>query len=140
MIIHDGSRGYLQCVREHHTSEFRLYRCNDGFLRLSIYPFCRPRTLHGVSAPPGIPTEYACHLCRPNDDHTDNGKAVVDPFNPVSVTGVYLAAVVFTVFLPLLYDSILLTRLFALYPLSSTPLNTLLKIFAFLSVSSVLGW
>ncbi|KAI6113621.1 hypothetical protein EDD16DRAFT_1131459 [Pisolithus croceorrhizus] len=59
-----------------------------------------------------------------------NGKAVVDPFNPVS-TSVYLAAVVLTVFPPLLYDSILLTRLFALYPLSSTPLKTLLKIFAF---------
>ncbi|KAI6102443.1 hypothetical protein EDD16DRAFT_1646387 [Pisolithus croceorrhizus] len=59
-----------------------------------------------------------------------NGKAVVDPYNPVS-TGVCLAAVVLTVFPPLLYDSILLTRLFALYPLSSTPLNTLLKIFAF---------
>ncbi|KAI6134364.1 hypothetical protein EV401DRAFT_1352091 [Pisolithus croceorrhizus] len=95
IIIHDGSRGYLQRVREHHTSEFRLCRCNDGFPRLFIYPFCRPRVLHGVSAPPGIPTEYACHLCRPNDKHTDNGKAVVDPFNPV------------------------------------TPLNTLLKIFAF---------
>ncbi|KAI6041847.1 hypothetical protein EDC04DRAFT_2565043 [Pisolithus marmoratus] len=59
-----------------------------------------------------------------------NGKVVVDPFNPVS-TGVYLASVVFTVFPPLLYDSILLTRLFALYPLSNTPLVTLLKIFAF---------
>ncbi|KAI6045890.1 hypothetical protein EDC04DRAFT_3086649 [Pisolithus marmoratus] len=57
-------------------------------------------------------------------------KTVVDPFNPVS-TSLQLAAIVFTIFPPLLYDSILLTRLFALYPLSSTPLATLLKIFAF---------
>ncbi|KAI6137910.1 hypothetical protein BKA82DRAFT_35362 [Pisolithus tinctorius] len=59
-----------------------------------------------------------------------DGKSIVDPFNPVS-TSVYLAAIVVTVFPPLLYDSILLTRLFALYPLSSTPPTTLLKIFSF---------
>ncbi|KAI6017460.1 hypothetical protein EDC04DRAFT_2902550 [Pisolithus marmoratus] len=44
---------------------------------------------------------------------------------------VYIAAVAFIIFPPLLCDSILLTRLFALYPLSSTPSATLLKIFAF---------
>ncbi|KAI6038864.1 hypothetical protein EDC04DRAFT_1843172 [Pisolithus marmoratus] len=59
-----------------------------------------------------------------------NGKAIVDPFNPVS-NSVYLASIVFTIFPPLLYDSILLTRLFALYPPSNTPLATLLKISAF---------
>ncbi|KIK29900.1 hypothetical protein PISMIDRAFT_671884, partial [Pisolithus microcarpus 441] len=36
-----------------------------------------------------------------------------------------------TVFPPVLSDSILLTRLSALYPLSSTSLVTLLKIFTF---------
>ncbi|KAI6148145.1 hypothetical protein BKA82DRAFT_4148947 [Pisolithus tinctorius] len=59
-----------------------------------------------------------------------NGKVIVDPFNPLS-TSVFLAVIVFIIFPPLLYDSILLTRLFALYPLSSTPPTTLLKIFAF---------
>ncbi|KAI6136091.1 hypothetical protein F5141DRAFT_1072398 [Pisolithus sp. B1] len=41
------------------------------------------------------------------------------------------AGIAFTLFPPLLCDSILLTRLFALYPLSSTPPATLLKIIAF---------
>ncbi|KAI6102437.1 hypothetical protein EDD16DRAFT_1494853 [Pisolithus croceorrhizus] len=59
-----------------------------------------------------------------------NGKAIVDPFNPVS-TNVFIAASAFVYFPPLLYDSILLTRLLALYPPSSTPPTTLLKIFAF---------
>ncbi|KAI6154172.1 hypothetical protein BKA82DRAFT_4098340 [Pisolithus tinctorius] len=45
----------------------------------------------------------------------------VNPFNPVS-KGVYVASI---------YDSILLTRLFALYPVSNTPRITLLKIFTF---------
>ncbi|KAI6030991.1 hypothetical protein EDC04DRAFT_2605252 [Pisolithus marmoratus] len=58
------------------------------------------------------------------------GKAVVDPFNPVS-KGVYVASVVFAIFPPVLYDSILLTRLFALYPISTTPPATLLKMFTF---------
>ncbi|KAI5985079.1 hypothetical protein EDD15DRAFT_2374579 [Pisolithus albus] len=59
-----------------------------------------------------------------------SGKAVVDPFNQVS-TSVYIAAIVFALYPPLLYDSILLTRLFALYPVSTTPLSTLVKIFVF---------
>ncbi|KIO07123.1 hypothetical protein M404DRAFT_137727 [Pisolithus tinctorius Marx 270] len=42
-----------------------------------------------------------------------------------------LAGLAFTLFPPLLCDSILLIRLFALYPLSSTRPATLLKIFAF---------
>ncbi|KAI6146227.1 hypothetical protein BKA82DRAFT_4158692 [Pisolithus tinctorius] len=41
------------------------------------------------------------------------------------------AGAAFTIFPPLLCDLILLTRLFALYLLSSTPPTTLLKIFAF---------
>ncbi|KAI5982517.1 hypothetical protein EDD15DRAFT_116894 [Pisolithus albus] len=58
------------------------------------------------------------------------GKAIVDPFNLVS-TNTFIATIVFLVFPPLLYDSILLTRLFALYPVGSTPATTLMKIFAF---------
>ncbi|KAI6015613.1 hypothetical protein EDC04DRAFT_2752015 [Pisolithus marmoratus] len=59
-----------------------------------------------------------------------NGKAITDPFNQVSKS-VYIATAAFAVIPPLLYDSILLSRLFALYPVSSTPPATLLKIFAF---------
>ncbi|KAI6012713.1 hypothetical protein F5J12DRAFT_548172 [Pisolithus orientalis] len=59
-----------------------------------------------------------------------NGKAIVDPYNPLP-TSVYFAGVAFSVFPSLPCDSILLTRLFALYPLGSTPLATLIKIFAF---------
>ncbi|KAI6031172.1 hypothetical protein BKA83DRAFT_4196839 [Pisolithus microcarpus] len=58
------------------------------------------------------------------------GKAMMDPFNQVSKS-VYIASIVFGLFPPVLYDSILLTRLFALYPISTTPPTTLLKIFAF---------
>ncbi|KAI5995874.1 hypothetical protein EDD15DRAFT_2365372 [Pisolithus albus] len=58
------------------------------------------------------------------------GKAMMDPFNQVSKS-VYIAALVFGIFPPVLYDSILLSRLFALYPISTTPASTLLKIFAF---------
>ncbi|KAI5985081.1 hypothetical protein EDD15DRAFT_2477295 [Pisolithus albus] len=58
------------------------------------------------------------------------GKAIVDPFNLVS-TNTFIAAIIFLIFPPLLYDSILLTRLFALYPFGSTPATTLVKIFAF---------
>lgn len=59
-----------------------------------------------------------------------SGRAILDPFNQVS-KGIYIASVVFAVFPPVLYDSILLTRLFALYPVANTPRITLLKIFAF---------
>ncbi|KAI6154174.1 hypothetical protein BKA82DRAFT_4098375 [Pisolithus tinctorius] len=59
-----------------------------------------------------------------------SGRAIIDPFNQVS-KGVYIASIVFAVFPPVLYDSILLTRLFALYPISNTPRTTLIKIFAF---------
>ncbi|KAI6012715.1 hypothetical protein F5J12DRAFT_891034 [Pisolithus orientalis] len=59
-----------------------------------------------------------------------NGKIVVGRlyWMPPSVP---IAAVAFTVFPPLLCDSILLSRLFALYPLRSTSSATLLKILAF---------
>ncbi|KAI5985092.1 hypothetical protein EDD15DRAFT_1654434 [Pisolithus albus] len=57
-------------------------------------------------------------------------KAIINPYNPVSAN-VLIAAGAFVYFPPLLYDSILLTRLFALYPPASTPPATLIKIFAF---------
>lgn len=59
-----------------------------------------------------------------------NGKAITDPFHQVP-KGVYIATAAFSLIPPLLYDSILLSRLFALYPVSTTPRATLLKIFAF---------
>ncbi|KAI5998249.1 hypothetical protein EDD15DRAFT_2364048 [Pisolithus albus] len=58
------------------------------------------------------------------------GNAMMDPFNQVSKSA-YIASIVFALFPPVLYDSILLTRLFALYPISTTHPTTLLKIFAF---------
>ncbi|KAI6102436.1 hypothetical protein EDD16DRAFT_1843568 [Pisolithus croceorrhizus] len=58
------------------------------------------------------------------------GEAVVNPFNQVSKS-VSVAAVTFLSCSPLLYDSMLLTRLFAVYPIGSTPAVTLVKIFAF---------
>ncbi|KAG6328851.1 hypothetical protein ID866_10238 [Astraeus odoratus] len=59
-----------------------------------------------------------------------SGKAVLDPFSPVS-PNVYIATIVFAIVPPLIYDSILLTRLFALYPPATTPPSTLMKVFAF---------
>ncbi|KAI6101732.1 hypothetical protein EDD16DRAFT_1716316 [Pisolithus croceorrhizus] len=59
-----------------------------------------------------------------------NGKAIVDPFNQVS-TSMFITAVASIYFPPLLYDSILLCRLLALYPPARTSLVTLLKFFAF---------
>ena len=59
-----------------------------------------------------------------------SGTAIFDPFHLVP-KGVYLATIAFAVFPPLFYDSILLFRLFALYPPSTTPRAILLKIFAF---------
>ncbi|KAI6143685.1 hypothetical protein BKA82DRAFT_1008822, partial [Pisolithus tinctorius] len=56
-------------------------------------------------------------------------KYMLEPFSQVSAS-VFVATVVFLCLSPLLYDSILLTRLFALYPLGSTPPVTLVKIFA----------
>ncbi|KAI6141873.1 hypothetical protein BKA82DRAFT_727032 [Pisolithus tinctorius] len=55
---------------------------------------------------------------------------ILSPFSQVPA-GVLISLVIFLFYSPLLYDSILLTRLFALYPLGSTPAATLVKIFAF---------
>lgn len=59
-----------------------------------------------------------------------NGRPVIDPSYQVP-RSLFIATVAFLFFPPILFDSILLTRLFALYPPATTPLATLLKIFAF---------
>ncbi|KIK29905.1 hypothetical protein PISMIDRAFT_671890 [Pisolithus microcarpus 441] len=59
-----------------------------------------------------------------------NGKVILNPFYSLPAS-VPIAGVFFTFLPPLLCDSILLTRLFALYPPSSTRPAILLKIFAF---------
>ncbi|KAI6120960.1 hypothetical protein EDD16DRAFT_810956 [Pisolithus croceorrhizus] len=58
------------------------------------------------------------------------GRLILDPFNPVWES-FYATAVAFAPYPPILYDSILLTRLSALYPFHTTPSVTLVKIFAF---------
>ncbi|KAI6035884.1 hypothetical protein EDC04DRAFT_2174761 [Pisolithus marmoratus] len=59
-----------------------------------------------------------------------SGRAIFDPFSPTG-EGIYIATVFFAIFPPVFYDSILLTRLLALYPVNVTPGSTLLKIFIF---------
>lgn len=59
-----------------------------------------------------------------------NGAAILYPFHLAS-KNVYISRTTFAFFAPLFYDSILLFRLFALYPLAITPGVTLVKIFAF---------
>ncbi|KAI6148143.1 hypothetical protein BKA82DRAFT_312090 [Pisolithus tinctorius] len=63
--------------------------------------------------------------------------ALTNPFDPVS-TSAFTAAVAFLYFPPSLYDSILLTRLFVLYPPASTLPVSLLRHSH--SVSNTLGW
>ncbi|KAI6015614.1 hypothetical protein EDC04DRAFT_573780 [Pisolithus marmoratus] len=58
------------------------------------------------------------------------GTAIIDPVNE-AWKSFYVTAIAFALYPPLLYDSILLNRLFALYPLGSTPSVTLVKIFVF---------
>lgn len=59
-----------------------------------------------------------------------SGSAVLNPFNPLPQS-LYVATIFFAIYPPLFYDSILLTRLFALYPVATTPALTLIKIFLF---------
>ncbi|KAI6015612.1 hypothetical protein EDC04DRAFT_2903712 [Pisolithus marmoratus] len=59
-----------------------------------------------------------------------DGEITVNQADPLPAGGP-IASAALTVFPPLLFDSILLTRLFALYPLSSTRPATLLKIYTF---------
>lgn len=79
--------------------------------RLNVFAICLAMTL-------GILIGLAC------------GKVITDPFNHVWKS-FYVAAVAFALCSPLLYDSILLTRLIVLYPIANTPSVTLVKIFAF---------
>lgn len=85
-------------------------RCRVVF-RLNVFAICLALTL-------GILIGLAC------------GKVITDPFNH-AWKSFYVAAVAFALCSPLLYDSILLTRLIVLYPIANTPLFTLVKIFAF---------
>ncbi|KAL4074923.1 hypothetical protein V8B97DRAFT_2022549 [Scleroderma yunnanense] len=59
-----------------------------------------------------------------------SGSAILRPFKPVSQS-LYTATIVAAVFPPVFYDSILLTRLLALYPVDRTPLPTLIGILTF---------
>lgn len=59
-----------------------------------------------------------------------SGKAILDPFRPTA-EGIYIATISFAIFPPVFYDSILLTRFLALYPVNVTPGSTLFKIFIF---------
>jgi len=59
-----------------------------------------------------------------------SGKSILDPFHVIPES-VYVATIFFAIFPPLFYDSILLTRLLALYPIGITPRLTLFKVFAF---------
>ncbi|KAI5998181.1 hypothetical protein EDD15DRAFT_2194368 [Pisolithus albus] len=85
-------------------------RCRVVF-RLNVFAICLALTL-------GVLIGLAC------------GKVITDPFNH-AWEGFYVAAVAFALCSPLLYDSILLTRLIVLYPIANTPSVTLVKIFAF---------
>ncbi|KAI6136095.1 hypothetical protein F5141DRAFT_8719 [Pisolithus sp. B1] len=79
--------------------------------RLNVFAICLSMTL-------GVLIGLAC------------GRLILDPFNPVWES-FYATAVAFALYPLILYDSILLTRLSALYPLDTTPSVTLVKIFAF---------
>ncbi|KIK25009.1 hypothetical protein PISMIDRAFT_97488 [Pisolithus microcarpus 441] len=59
-----------------------------------------------------------------------SGNAILRPFSPVSES-LYAATIIFAMFPPVFYDSILLTRLLALYPTETTSLSTLVRILAF---------
>ncbi|KAI6108896.1 hypothetical protein EDD16DRAFT_56223 [Pisolithus croceorrhizus] len=59
-----------------------------------------------------------------------SGNAILRPFSPVPES-LYVAAIIFALFPPIFYDSILLTRLLVLYPKERTPLSTLVCILAF---------
>ena len=59
-----------------------------------------------------------------------SGGSILDPFHAIPES-VYVATIFFATFPPLFYDSILLTRLLALYPIGITPSLQLFKVFAF---------
>ncbi|KAG6329915.1 hypothetical protein ID866_9175 [Astraeus odoratus] len=59
-----------------------------------------------------------------------DASAILRPFNPVPQS-LYITTIVFALFPPVFYDSILLTRLLALYPVDRTPLPTLVGVLTF---------
>ena len=59
-----------------------------------------------------------------------SGGAILDPFHAIPES-VYVATIFFAIYPPLFYDSILLTRLLALYPIGITPSLQLFKVFVF---------
>lgn len=59
-----------------------------------------------------------------------SGRAILDPFHPTPES-VYVTTIFFATFPPIFYDSILLIRLLALYPIGTTSTMKLLKIFTF---------
>ncbi|KAI6025727.1 hypothetical protein F5J12DRAFT_445898 [Pisolithus orientalis] len=59
-----------------------------------------------------------------------SGSAILRPLDPIPAS-VYTATIIFAMFPPIFYDSILLTRLLALYPIERTPLSTLMRVLAF---------
>ncbi|KAI6096757.1 hypothetical protein F5141DRAFT_1152214 [Pisolithus sp. B1] len=59
-----------------------------------------------------------------------SGRAILYPFSPTG-KGIYIATIFFALFPPVFYDSMLLTRLLALYPINVTSRSTFFKIFIF---------
>lgn len=59
-----------------------------------------------------------------------SSSAILRPFDPVPQS-LYTTTIVVALFPPVFYDSILLTRLLALYPVDRTPLSVLVGILAF---------
>ncbi|KAH7884902.1 hypothetical protein F5I97DRAFT_1893225 [Phlebopus sp. FC_14] len=59
-----------------------------------------------------------------------SGRAILAPFDPIPQS-VYVATISFALLPPIFYDSILLTRLLAFFPIDTTPPFTLIKVLAF---------
>lgn len=59
-----------------------------------------------------------------------SGGAILRPFDPIPQS-LYITTIVAALFPPVFYDSILLTRLLALYPVDRTPFPVLIRILAF---------
>lgn len=59
-----------------------------------------------------------------------SGSAILRPFDPVPQS-LYITTIAAALLPPVFYDSILLTRLLALYPVDRTPLPVLIRILAF---------
>ncbi|KAL4062172.1 hypothetical protein J3A83DRAFT_4081033, partial [Scleroderma citrinum] len=57
-----------------------------------------------------------------------NSLGVLDPFSPMPSLGICFTFAFFALLSPLFYDSILLQRLLAFYPINSTPMFTVAKV------------